>query len=167
MDGVDGGNKDIIITQTRHNGKGAFAARGFKKGERIIEFQGSLTRAEDMPNPYTEDRWLQIGKKLYLGPLYGADYYFNHSCDPNTGVVVEGNRVFLVAIRNIGVSEEMTWDYSSTMNEDKWELDCQCGSNVCRGRIKDFKHLPREVKIKYANLGVIPDYNLAHISESV
>lgn len=175
MDGIDGDgehppdiieNKNTIVAQTRHNGKGAFAARAFRKGERVIEFQGPLTRAEDMPNPYTEDRWLQIGKKLYMGPLYGTDYYFNHSCNPNTGVAVEGSRVFLIAIRDIRIGEETAWDYSSTMDEDKWELDCKCGSDVCRGRIRDFKHLPRETKIKYARLDVVPDYNLVYVSES-
>ena len=163
MNSVDGERSGIIVVQTRHNGNGASAARDFSKGEEIIEFKGPLTRAEEMPNPYMEDRWLQIGKKLYLGPLYGTDYYFNHSCEPNTGVIIKGVRAFLVAIRNIKIGEEMTWDYSTTMDEDKWELDCKCVSDDCRGRIRDFKHLSQETKIKYARLGVVPEYNIIYV----
>ncbi len=69
----------------------------------------------------------------------------NHSCDPNAGIRKEA---LLVAIRNIDKDEEITFDYSMIMDDD-WEMDCMCGSPLCRHRIGKFRNLPDELKEKY------------------
>jgi len=53
-----------------------------------------------------------------MGPSGGVDDFFNHSCDPNAGLQIDGQKVWLVAIKNITQGEEITWDYSTTMDED-------------------------------------------------
>jgi SET domain-containing protein len=145
------------------NGKGVFAQRNFEKDEPIIEFRGELLTHEQLPDPYdpADDHYLQIGKNLYLGPSGGIDDMFNHSCDPNSGVKF-GDKVILVAIKDIYRGEEILFDYSTTLNDEAWEMDCNCGCRNCRGKIRDFKYLPRKVQQKYLNLGIVPDY----ISES-
>ncbi len=153
-------NEKFITVRETENGKGAFANKNFEKGEIIFEFHGQFFTFESLPTPYdeVEDHYVQIGKDLYMGPSGGTDDFFNHSCDPNTGLKIKDKRVFLVAIKNIAKDDEITWDYSTTMNEDDWEMDCQCGSKNCRGHIRDFKYLPPDVQEKYLELGVVPKY---------
>jgi len=64
--------------------------------------------------------------------------------------------------RDIFKGQEITWDYSTTMDEDDWELDCVCANALCRGKVRDFKYLPNELKSKYTHLGIVPDYNLKY-----
>ena len=144
------------------NGKGVFANKNFKKGEEIIEFKGKLFSDEDFPKNYNDvdDHYVQIDKKIYIGPSGDKDDFINHSCNPNSGLKINARKVILVAIRDIKKQEEITWDYSTTMDEDEWELDCMCGSNNCRKKIKDFKYLPTPIQQKYIGLGIVPNYIL-------
>lgn len=78
---------------------------------------------------------VQIYEGFYLGPKSAEDLddaeRFNHSCDPNAGVKDQN---ILVARRDIEVGEEVYFDYETT---DIQGLDfaCQCGADICRGRI--------------------------------
>jgi hypothetical protein len=57
--------------------------------------------------------------------------YINHSCNANSEIVLEQQRVLLRAKRDICVGEEITLDY--TMNEEKNNLIlCNCGEKKCR-----------------------------------
>src|SRR3990167_6906973 len=109
-----------ISAHSSINGPGVFAVKEIKRGEKIVDFYGPLVKLQDMPIPYdtVEDHYVQIGEKLYMGPSGKIDYFFNHSCNPNSGLVVEGMKAYLVAIRNIVEGEEVTWDYSTTMDEE-------------------------------------------------
>ena len=105
---------------------------------------------------------VQIGPDLYIGASGKADDFVNHSCDPNAGLLIDGTHVRLVAIREIAQGEQITFDYSTTMDEDDFEFDCRCGSPACRGRIRDFKYLPAELRFRYFRLGIVPKYNLQY-----
>lgn len=151
---------DVFVAETE-NGRGVFAGRNFEKGETVIKFEGKLFTEDELPEPYNEveDHYMQIGKGLYLGPSGKVDDFFNHSCDPNSGVRIGGDNALLFAVREIKKGEEITWDYSTTIvGEDDWALDCNCGSKNCRKKISDFKYLPADVREKYIALGIVPDY---------
>lgn len=92
-----------------------------------------------------------------MGPSGDTDDFFNHSCAPNAGLKIDG-KVFLIAIQNIANGDEITWDYSTTMDADDWEMDCNCGSKNCRGRIRDFKYIPQDTQKRYLDLGIVPEY---------
>ena len=143
-------------------GSGVFARDRIIKGKKIIDFHGSIIKFEELPTPYkdVEDHYVQIGRYLYMGPSGGTDDFINHSCDPNSGLVINGEKVSLIAIRDIEIGEEIVLDYSTTMNEDDWEMNCDCESPNCRGKIRDFKYLPKQLQKKYARLDIVPDYNL-------
>lgn len=151
--------KFLILKDTK-NGRGVFASKDFKKGEIIFKFYGDFFTYDELPAPYSkvEDRYVQIGENLYLGPSGDVDDFFNHSCDPNSGLKINGKEVFLVAIKDIKKGDEICWDYSTTMDEDDWEMNCNCGSKSCRGRIRDFKYLPSDIQKKYLDLGIVPEY---------
>jgi len=93
---------DLILGQSKL-GKAIFANKDFKKGEEIIEFKGKLFTYEQLPTPYVEveDHYVQIDKNLYMGPSGNLDDFFNHSCNPNSGLKIEGKRVILIAIKDI------------------------------------------------------------------
>ena len=158
---------DLILGQS-NKGKAVFANKDFKKGEEIIKFNGKLFTYEQLPTPYreVEDHYVQIDKNLYMGPSGGLDDFFNHSCNPNSGLKIKGEGIILVAIKDIKKNEEITWDYSTTMDEDDWELDCACRSKNCRNRIRDFKYLPKEIQQKYIKLGIVPKYILDNLKRN-
>lgn len=154
-----------LITKETKNGKSIFSNKKFRKGEEIFEFKGNFFTFDQLPTPYNEvdDHYVQIGEDLYMGPSGGQDDFFNHSCNPNSGLKINNKKVFLVAIKDIKKDEEIVWDYSTTMDEDEFEMNCNCESKNCRKIIRDFKHLPEELKQKYASLGIVPEYNLKYV----
>jgi hypothetical protein len=144
-----------LEVKTSSTGRGVFATVDIARGRLLMPFTGPLLRYEQT-TPLTLA--LQIGPDLYVGESGGLDDCVNHSCDPNSGLVISGTDVRLYALRDITAGGQITFDYSTTMDEDDFEFDCLCGSAVCRGKIRDFKHLPGELKRKYLALGVVPGY---------
>ncbi len=103
---------ESVVVKRSSAGLGLFAARPFKKGERIIEYFGrTITNAE----AYTS-------RSKYLFEVHGRKTidgatrrntarYINHACRPNCEPEIERGRVFIDAIRNIKVGEELSYDY--------------------------------------------------------
>ena len=136
-------------------GRGVFAMEPILAFERIIEFTGPLLRqSETTPETYA----VQIGPDLYLGASGGPDDFINHSCEPNSGLIIRGQQVHLHAIRGIRAGEEICFDYSTTMDEEDWEMTCHCGTAMCRRFVRDGRHLPDEIWNRYLKLGILPDY---------
>jgi SET domain-containing protein len=150
---------------TTHKGLGVFAARPISRGDRVLEFRGDRCSKEEYKSCNDPDNchFLQIDDDTYLGPSGEADDFVNHSCDPNCGVRYSGGRIFLYAIRDIAKGEELTFDYSTTMDEDHWEMECRCGSKQCRGTVRDFKHLPDHVQKRYMDLKIVPPFILKKV----
>jgi len=141
-------------------GRGVFTVEPILRGTHLIKYTGPFLRyAQTTPQTLA----LQIGPDLYLGASGGLDDCVNHSCQPNAGIIIKGTEVDLIAIADIAVGSEIFFDYSTTMDEDDFELDCCCGTPQCRGRVRDFKHLPAALRAHYAGLGIVPEYNLKHV----
>lgn len=85
----------------------------------------------------------------------------NHSCEPNSGVLKKNSKLFLIAISNIKIGDELLMDYSTILApDDIWEMNCNCGSNKCRSVIKKFNKIPKRTKEEYISLGIVPKYIL-------
>ncbi|MBI2670644.1 hypothetical protein HYX18_01530 [Candidatus Woesearchaeota archaeon] len=56
------------------------------------------------------------------------------------------------------IDAEITFGYSTFMDENGWEMDCNCESKNCRKRIKGFKYLPKEIQQRYLTLGIVPEF---------
>lgn len=126
----------IFIKSSVQHGKGVFAKSAIAAGEAIITFSGPLLKRDEVRE---DDYHLQIGEDLYLGASGGADDYVNHSCMPNAGF---NNGLVLMARRDISPEEEITWDYSSAIDEEGFAgFRCSCGSAACRGTVHSFRHL--------------------------
>lgn len=136
-------------------GYGVFACKQIACGSFILKFGGEVLTS--LPDPYIDDHYTQIGAQLFLGPSGHADDYINHSCGPNTALVPD--RLELVALRDIALGEEITWDYSVYIPEsDTWSIPCACGSDNCRGEISNWKRLPKEQQLFYRTRGLAPQY---------
>lgn len=147
--------KNFIVKKTRF-GKGAFAAKRFRKWETICHMEGKVTGLHVLSEVKKKGRNLlidplQIGEGRYI-ELAEPYIFINHSCSPNVGIKHKNE---LFALRNIKKGEEIFYDYSTTIDES---LDCKCGDKQCRGKIGDFFTLPKIVQKKYIDLGAVPDF---------
>ena len=76
---------------------------------------------------------------------------------------MENNKIYIKNCSfGLGVfakkDEEIFYDYSTTMDEDSWTLQCKCGSQNCRKIVKDFKFLPQELQKKYLELNIVQNF---------
>jgi SET domain-containing protein len=144
-----------LIVREATYGRGVFAGEPIPAGSLISRFTGPFLRY-DQTSAATYA--LQIGPDLYIGESGDVDDLFNHSCDPNAGVKISGTAAELRAIRDIAPGEEIAFDYSTTLDEGDFTMDCRCGSASCRGVIGDGCDLPGDVWERYARLEILPDY---------
>ena len=132
-------------------GMGSYAIAPISSGQTVVGFGGYVTTRDilDTLPADQQHRSIQVAPELYLTPSANREPgdMINHSCDPNLGLL--GSMV-LVAMRDIEVGEELTFDYATCDDSDYDEFDCLCGTASCRGRItgQDWK-LP-ELQAKYA-----------------
>lgn len=136
-------------------GKGVFAARRFLPGDLILTLRGQRVNRED-PIHFTPlaSNLLQTGASTYINPEQPG-VYVNHSCDPNAGISMNRR---LVALREIVPQEEIRFDYSTTMDDGIWSMDCRCGAPACRRQIVDFRDLPPSLQDHYLKLGMVSGF---------
>ena len=123
---------DIVVKWSKIAGRGVFANRNFKKGEKVIQWDIShqLLPYEIKKLPEKIKKYIAFFNGLYI-LMQTPGKYVNHSCDPNTTT-----RNFCdVAIRDINKGEEITGNYLE--NElPGFEMECKCGSKNCQGVIR-------------------------------
>jgi SET domain-containing protein len=148
----------VAVYQSPIHGRGVRAVAPIKKGSRVIEYLGErVSHAEadrryDLKGQDDGHTFLFIASNrtvIDAGVNGNEARYINHSCAPNCETVIERNRVFIEAIRDIKPGEELGYDYQLTWesNDDPEELAnyaCHCGARRCRGTMLD-KH-PSDLK---------------------
>ena len=141
------------IKENGRFGRGAFATELIRNGERILEFTGPVISVEQVLEKPADKACctLQIGPKTYMD-IQEPGVLFNHSCSPNAGI---RDDKFLVAIEDILPGEEIVYDYSTTIEENDWTLQCKCGSPSCRHIVGDFSKLPAELQKRYLDLDIV------------
>ncbi len=134
-------------------GKGAFAIRPIRKGKRIIEYTG-----ERISHPVADARYddesmqehhtflFSVTSRTVIDASRGGNEarFINHSCDPNCDTEIEKGRVYIYALRDIPVGEELHYDYAyersgDETSEDERRYKCLCGTAKCRGSIMEPK----------------------------
>ena len=146
---------NLKVKKSEISGNGIFTTTKIKKGETICFLEGELCSLDEIIKRVNEGKEeasdpLGIDDEQYLD-LNDVSRTFNHSCNPNA--FIRGKNE-LVALRDIRKEEEITFDYSTTMNDNEekivkagrslWTSKCNCGANNCRGIIDQFKTLPKE-----------------------
>jgi len=109
-------------------GLGLFAARPFKKGERIVEYTGRVISKEEEYT--TRSKYLfEVRKNMTIDGAARSNFarYINHSCRPNCEPEIERGRVFIEAIKNIKEGEELSYNYGKEyFNEHIKPKGCRC-----------------------------------------
>jgi SET domain-containing protein len=134
-------------------GRGVFATAPIRAGELITPFTGWLLKTAEL----TDDLFaLQVGGDLWLCS-HGdqLDDCINHSCEPNTGFIT--GETVLYALRDITAGEEITFDYSTSISEAGWTLECACGARRCRKVVRPWGQMPESYRLamEHAALGYL------------
>ena len=131
------------------------AKRPIRKGELILTFTGSvISFKETTTRGELECMSLQFGHDQYID-TDAPGRFANHSCEPNVGIT---GQLDMVAIADIDTGEELLFDYSTTMDEDHYQMECLCGKPSCRNVVTDFKLLPKVTREKYLDLNIVSDF---------
>jgi SET domain-containing protein len=144
------------------HGRGAYATCRIPKGTRVVEYLGERITHEQADARY-EDKGQDDGHTFLFvvssrvvidAGVDGNDArYINHSCDPNCDTVIENERVFIEALRDIEPGEELGYEYGLTWEstDDREELQnyaCRCGAAACRGTMLAEEPLDRKTKAR-------------------
>lgn len=139
----------FVVRRSTVQGRGCFAVREIRKGERIAEYEGERITWKEADRRYDDEGMRRHHTFLFAvtsrtvidGAVFGSDARFiNHSCDPNCEAVDDGGRIYIEAIRRIAPGEELFYDYAYQRDESTTEADerlyvCKCGTAKCRGTI--------------------------------
>lgn len=143
------GNDLIEVRDSRIQGRGVFAKRRLRKGQRIIEYTGERITQDEVDRRYDDGGMVRHHTFLFEidefttidGAVGGSDAsYINHSCDPNCEALEEDGRIFIFAKKNIQPGVELAYDYQFDLDEPlteelKRRYPCHCGAAKCRGTI--------------------------------
>ncbi|MBD3403466.1 SET domain-containing protein-lysine N-methyltransferase [candidate division GN15 bacterium] len=143
----------FAVRRSGIQGKGGFAIRRIRKGQRIIEYTGKRLTEDEVDELYDDseqDRHhtflFSVDEDVTIDAAQGGNEarFINHSCDPNCEAVDEDGRIYIEAIKNIQPGVELTYDYNFDLDEPYTEklkqfYLCRCGSPKCRGTILNVK----------------------------
>jgi hypothetical protein len=123
------------------------AEQSFEPGEVISPFQAGEICST--PNYLT----VQTGINRHITLIPEFLQYINHSCQPNA--FFDTDRMELVALKPIGIKEEISFFYPSTEYDMAQPFLCFCGSQDCLRNIRGAKYLSEEIQNKYRFTGFI------------
>jgi uncharacterized protein len=140
------GADNVLVRRSGVHGRGLFAARDIRKGERIIEYVGERVGKREGQRR-TDAQWAK--GRIYTFELnartdidgavrWNTARLANHSCEPNAESQIVRGRVWIVALRRIRAGDEITYDYNFPIEEEM--IRCRCGSARCRGYVVGSQH---------------------------
>lgn len=124
-----------LETRPTAHGFGSFAIQPICAGELLVIWSGRVMPEKAFMQLSENERSIsiQIEDGIFLAPLEAekADY-INHSCNPNGGLLGASN---LIAMRDIEIGEEITFDYAMSDSTPYDQFECGCGAPNCRGKV--------------------------------
>ncbi len=137
-----------FIRESTVHGRGLYAARDLKCGDRVVEYLGEkITKAESERRAVA---LMDSAKKTGGGAVYmfilnknydidgNVDYndarLMNHTCEPNCEANIIRGRIWYVATKDIPAGHELGLNYGFAF--ENWEdHKCRCGTKSCVGYI--------------------------------
>lgn len=141
-------------------GKGLFATKCIAANTIVCTVTGTpLTFHQTIELQERESHCLQIEHDQYI--LCDPPFlYSNHSCEPNCAL---NAKLQLYTLHDIEKDEELVWDYSTSMLERHWTMQCACGAASCRKIITDFDLLPEYLQATYLQRGIVLPFIVMHM----
>lgn len=142
----------ISVRRSPIHGRGVFATRALRAGERVIEYRGARIPRDELLERETPGHTflftVNAGWAIDGGERGNSARWINHSCEPNCEAVIHvdldgderRDRVFIEALRPIRAGEELTFDYAVELPVPHTaararEWPCRCGAPTCRGTL--------------------------------
>jgi hypothetical protein len=136
------------VRRSKIQGRGAFAIKPIRKGQRVDEYWGQRITHEEADRRYDDNQGRHhtflfvLDDYTVLDARYGGNdaRFINHSCDPNCETVIENGHIYIKAIKAIQPETELAYDYRFEW-QDEYEPEdiryyaCRCGTKKCRGTI--------------------------------
>jgi len=135
------------VRRSKIHGTGVFATRRIPQGARIVEYLGERISHAEADRRYAakadDDNHtflFTVDARTVIDAGVGgnAARYINHSCEPNCETVADARRIFIEALRDIAIGEELAYDYRIERDRDdppdiERLFGCRCGTTACRG----------------------------------
>jgi len=140
----------ITFRKSSIHGAGGFARTIVPNGTRLIEYLGEkIDKAESLRRCEADNEYIfTVNEREDLdgNVEWNPARFINHSCAPNCDAELDGERIWIVANRDIRAGEEITFNYGFDL-EDYRNYPCRCGSPDCVGYMVDaafFEHLRKQ-----------------------
>jgi hypothetical protein len=141
----------LEIRMTADMGRGVFATQPIARGTCLVVCKGWLAKSAAVD---ADCHAMQIGPDDWLCSAGdNLDDCINHSCDPNAGFLTGEPALF--ALRDIGVGAQIGWDYSTSIAEAGWSLECLCGAPKCRKIIRSWIELTDEDRARLDGIALM------------
>lgn len=142
---------ELVVRESSIAGQGLFATAAIAAGEVVSVLAGrkvsTAELAELLKRPPVDTITLADDLHLVLPndprPVIA---YGNHSCDPNAWW---SDAVTLTARRDLAAGDELTSDYGTSTGVEDWQMNCSCGSALCRGVVTGADWRLPELQARY------------------
>ncbi len=147
----------VQVRQSKIHNLGVFAMKNIPKGTFIIEYEGPKMEGATIFEKLSKEQRRYV---FHLDKHWSIDGSsptnragrINHSCDGNCYIEFVDGHIWVVALKDISVGEELGYNYgyrlsSLTDMEKNWR--CHCGARNCIGfilRSKDWPKLKRKLE---------------------
>src|SRR5262245_44211140 len=119
-------------------GQVAFATMAIRAGDTVIEYIGErISKQESLKRCIDGNNYIfQIDDEFDIDGSIDSNLarFINHSCAPNAEAQLDGEHIWIVALRDIAPGEEITFNYGYDL-DDYREHPCNCGAPNCFGYI--------------------------------
>ncbi|OMJ16851.1 Histone-lysine N-methyltransferase SETD1 [Smittium culicis] len=142
--------KSLFFAKSGIHDYGLFTRENIYAGEFVIEYIGEIIRsslADLREHRYHTEYGLpsdccylfRIDNETVIDATLTGNIarFVNHSCDPNCMakvIVADGSkRIGIYAKTDIGIGDEITYDYKFSVEDSEDKIPCLCGAAACRG----------------------------------
>jgi hypothetical protein len=135
----------LMIRSSAIHAAGCYTTSAIRKGARVVEYTGPRIQKSEADRLYEDSPityLFGIGSRSTVIDGHGAAMFLNHSCDPNCETDEIGDRVWILAVRDIAPGEELTYDYN-LYDGDEDEATCNCGASGCRKTMYSLEEIAR------------------------
>jgi SET domain-containing protein len=138
MVGAFEATEQLVVRSSAIHGTGVFARKNIRHSDRIIEYVGErIPKDESLKRCQASNEFiftLSDTEDLDGNVEWNLARFVNHSCAPNCEAVLEDERIWLIAARDIAPGEDVTFNYGYDL-VDYRDHPCRCGARQCVGFI--------------------------------
>jgi hypothetical protein len=139
----------LIIRSSSIHAAGCYTTASISQGTRVVEYTGPIISKEEGDRRY-DGRPITylfgIGDGSMVIDGHGMAMFINHSCAANCETEEIDGHIWITAIRDIAVGEELCYDYC-LYDGDEDEAPCNCGATSCRGSMFSDEELEQRERV--------------------